>query len=185
MNLKPQSWINTSRLREVAEEVNLSEKEYREIVTRILEEGADLGCRGPGRLGTRMRNSPSAYKYGDRLLDSLVDVLQDGLACGPLTVDEVEKEFGLNNITVNPIAIRLKPNGKARIIIDMSSPHLSKAELAAKTCQYVVGMAEEGSPEIRLTSSSRSTSAVLTGGMAPHPRTGGSDSSPRPRAAWR
>ena len=43
----------------------------------------------------------------------------------------MEELFGIENITINPIAIHLKPNRKARIIIDMLSPHLRKEELEA------------------------------------------------------
>ena len=70
-----------------------------------------------------MRNSPTAFQYGPRLVDSLEDWLKDDLAAGPFTKEELVNIFGAVGFKVNPMAVRLKPNGKARIIIDMSSPH--------------------------------------------------------------
>ena len=71
-----------------------------------------------------MPNSSSAFQFGNRLVDSLQSWLEAYLAAGPLTMDKVKETFYITSITINPMAIRLKPNGKARIIVDMSTPHL-------------------------------------------------------------
>ena len=120
---KPESWISGARLREMAEEVGFDNKPEVESVAEILEGGADLGCIGSSRLASVMRNSPTAFQYGPRLVDSLEDWLKDDLAAGPFTKEELVNIFGAVGFKVNPMAVRLKPNGKARIIIDMSSPH--------------------------------------------------------------
>ena len=53
------------------------------------------------------------------MADALVGWIKDGLCYGPLDEDEVPWD----DYTVNPITVKIKPNGKARICIDMSSPH--------------------------------------------------------------
>ena len=60
-------------------------------ICSTLQKGANLGCRGQGRLQTIQKNSPTAYKYGVRLVDSLQGWLEDDLACGPLSREEIEK----------------------------------------------------------------------------------------------
>ena len=127
--MKPESWISSSKLMEVAERINYHNMKEVTEVASILKEGANLGCRGSARLGTVMRNSPTAYQYGERLVDALEDWLKDNLAAGPFTREELEQHFSWEDIKVNPMAVRLKPNGKARIIIDMSSPHLGEVDL--------------------------------------------------------
>ena len=123
LNLQPSSWINPDRLGEAAKLVKYEDMEKISRIKATLSKGADLGCRGPGRLQTMQKNSPSAYEYGVRLVDSLQGWLEDDLACGPLTKEEVEAKLDWSQVSVNPMSVRLKPNGKARIIVDMSAPH--------------------------------------------------------------
>ena len=130
---KPESWISGEKLRGLAKRLNYQNQAKVDKVAETLRKGADLGCVGSARLGTSMRNSPSAYEYGERLLDALEDWLKDDLAAGPFTKAELSKVFEGEEVKVNPMAVRLKPNGKARIIIDMSSPHLGKVDLTDNT----------------------------------------------------
>ena len=57
-----------------------------------------------------------------RVADALQGWIKDGLCYGPLD----EAELPWQDFTVNPITVKLKPNGKARICIDMSAPHAEK-----------------------------------------------------------
>ena len=88
-------------------------------VCHRLENGAETGCRGRGRLSTKHRNADSAYEYGDRISDALQDWVVQGICAGPLRKEEIPWK----DITVSPIGGRLKPNGKIRVIIDASAPH--------------------------------------------------------------
>lgn len=124
INLKPESWICADSLTKLAREVGYEDEENLQWVRQTLTNGANLGCEGNARLGTKGRNSKTVNEYGDRLADSLQQWLVDNLACGPLTKEEVETHWETEEITVNPMSVRLKPNGKARIIVDMSHPHL-------------------------------------------------------------
>ena len=127
--LKPESWISADRLREVAARVNYDQPAKVALASDILTNGAVLGCRGSARLGTEVRNASSCHEYGERVLDSLEEWLRQKLVLGPLTRQELTELFPGKQVTVNPIGVRLKANGKARIIVDMSSPHLDKDEL--------------------------------------------------------
>ena len=130
---RPESWISSSKLRELADEILYEDRREVEKAAKILEDGADLGCKGSARLPTRQRNAESCYEFGERVLDSLEDWLQQGIAAGPLTKKEVKHHLG-PDYTVNPISVRLKPNGKARIIVNMSAPHVKdkkKLDLAS------------------------------------------------------
>ena len=57
------------------------------------------------------------------------DWLQQDLCAGSLTKEELLENFEWEEVTINPISVRLKPNGKARLIVDMSSPHLKDVDL--------------------------------------------------------
>ena len=63
-------------------------------------------------------NASSAYIYGDRVCDALAEMIADGIMVGPLD----EEEIPWKDISVSPIMVRLKPTGKARLIINLSSP---------------------------------------------------------------
>ena len=71
------------------------------------------------RLATRVRNAPSAYEFGDRVMDSIQGWVRDELCFGPLKPEEMP--FG--DYTVNPIVVKLKPTGAARVCINMSAPY--------------------------------------------------------------
>ena len=132
LRTKPESWISTEKLQEVARRVNHKNKKELEVAENILTHGADLACVGSARLGTKMRNAPSCFEYGERVMDSMEDWLQQDLAAGPLTKEELLCHFKWEEVTINPISVRLKPNGKARIIVDMSSPHLKEVDLTSQ-----------------------------------------------------
>ena len=66
-----------------------------------------------------MKNSLSAYQYGDRVADALQQWIDEGIVAGPLR----EEDIPFADYTVSPIMVRLKPNGSARIIVNLSSPH--------------------------------------------------------------
>ena len=120
-DLQPiKSWISPDKLMEVATNLGyIGEEPGLQLAVERLIKGADIGCKGDGRLPTSQKNSTSATKYGVRVADSLQTWIREGLCFGPLTVDEMPwKEF-----TTSPITVKLKPNGKARICINLSAPH--------------------------------------------------------------
>ena len=117
--LPVKSWVDAGKLRKLAEDL-----EYRDVkrlgrVCERLEKGADIGCQGRGRLATRVKNNPSAYEFGERVAHSLQQWVEEGIAAGPLR----EEEIPWPDFTVSPLTVRLKPNGSARLIVNMSAPH--------------------------------------------------------------
>ena len=112
------SLISHEEIRKVAEEMNFREEEKVEEIADMLEHGADLGVCGEGRLPSVEKNNPSVYKYGARVADAIQTGVKDGILYGPLRKEEIPWEC-----KVSPMTVRLKPNGNARIIMDLSAPH--------------------------------------------------------------
>lgn len=115
------SWINPECLKQAALMRGMPFGESLERVCTMLERGAVIGCEGRGRLPTRGRNATKVLEHGSVICDTLQDWVVQGIAAGPLTVEEVEAEFG-DEYTVNTLSTRPKPNGSLRIIVDMSGP---------------------------------------------------------------
>ena len=115
------SWIDPERLRQAAVVRGVHLGESFERMCSMLEGGAVLGCEGRGRLPTRGRNAVKVLEHGNIICDTLQDWVVQGIAAGPLTVEEVEEVFG-DEYTVNTLSTRPKPNGSLRIIVDMSGP---------------------------------------------------------------
>ena len=118
---KNESWISSSALRQAALVRGVMVDERIEEVCRILDDGADIGCVGRGRLPTQAPNAKQVLDHGDIICDVLQDWVKQGIAAGPLSWAEVQDQFG-PDYTVNGVTTRPKPNGALRIIVDMSSP---------------------------------------------------------------
>ena len=112
------SWVSGQKLKELALRYGYTDWARLERVLDRLDNGANIGCKGRGRLATITPNAKSAFYYGDRVADSLAEWIRDGIVVGPLDEEEIPYE----DITVSSILVRLKPNGKARIIVNMSAP---------------------------------------------------------------
>ena len=48
-----------------------------------------------------------------------------GICVGPLS----ENELPFTDLTVSPLTTRVKPNGRVRLILDLSYPHAKEVEL--------------------------------------------------------
>ena len=114
--LPTKSWVSSTKLKELALNYSYSDWDRLERVCHRLENGADIGCTGRARLPTVCTNASSALEYGDRVADGLAEMIEKGLIVGPLD----EEEIPWKDITVSAIMVRLKPNGKARIIVNLS-----------------------------------------------------------------
>ena len=119
---KDKSWVSAKEMRRLAERAGMGKSFLIDRVCERLENGADLGVEGRGRLKTRVRNASSVYENGYAVSDSLQEGIQDGYLTGPYTEEEVERLLG-SEFSINPMNTRPKPNGKMRIIIDASAPH--------------------------------------------------------------
>ena len=88
-----------------------------DTVCRDLSDGADIGCRGQARLPMVSSNAPSAYDFPIEITDSIADWLNAGFAAGPFDPSDRPE-----NAKVNGMMCRQKPNGSARIILNLSAP---------------------------------------------------------------
>ena len=145
---KAGSWIKPEELRQEAERLGMTEKLKLDEIIRNLEEGANLGVEGEGRWASRGPNNPSTLEFGARLADSLQSAIKDGFMWGPLT----EEEMPWESFKVSPMTVRLKPNGAARIIVNLSWPHEGKLG-DGRPISVNEGMAEwEAFEDTRMTS---------------------------------
>ena len=116
--LPTKSWVSGSKLQELAMQYNYTDWSRLERVVERLNNNARIGCHGRGRLPTFSGNAKSAFEFGDRVADSLAEWIKAGIMVGPLDEEEIPWE----DITVSGIMVRLKPTGKARIIVNLSAP---------------------------------------------------------------
>lgn len=114
---KGKSTICPYKLRNLAWALGYKDQETIDVVCRDLTDGADIGCRGEARLPTCSSNAPSAYEFPQQITDSVADWLVAGFAAGPF--DPKDRPQGAK---VNGIMCREKPNGAARIILNLSAP---------------------------------------------------------------
>ena len=121
-------WLNANEIEEIYKETKcVGRQEFDQLITDV-RSGADIGCRGSGRIPTHSPNNKSAYIYGERLMDALASWCKAGIASGPYSRDEIEAFFPAG-YTINAMQVAVKPDGKARPVIDMSAPHLQPGEL--------------------------------------------------------
>jgi len=86
-----------------------------EAVLVDLVEGADIGCRGKFRAQSHSKNAESAFLFPQEITDAIASWITKGFAKGPFDKPE-------EGAKVNGIMCRQKPNGSARIILNLSAP---------------------------------------------------------------
>lgn len=92
----------------------------REALVKLLvdlEHGANIGCRGLARSSSVCGNAPSAYEFGFQVTDAVADWVRKKFVYGPVEAEDVPASAKINGIMV-----REKPNGAARVILNLSSP---------------------------------------------------------------
>jgi hypothetical protein len=138
------SSISPGRMREWARKASHPDMAAVQEICDDLTVGCDLGTRGEFLCPSVSTNAPSAYQYGDRVTDSVADGVKQGIMMGPLREDQIPfKEEGIKE---NGIMVTIKPNGVARVILNMSRGY-----------PFCVndGMNNEGRFEISMSSTSR------------------------------
>ena len=121
------SWISADKLREEAREAGYESPKL-DASLNWLENGINVGCNTEeARMSTEQRNHPSCNEHGELLTDTIQGWCAMGICAGPYEREQLE-DLGFKGITINPMQVRVKPNGKLRIILDQSAPHLSERE---------------------------------------------------------
>ena len=113
----PKSWISGQGLLDRAREARVDNLTDALRAADILDNGANTGVEGAGRLPTAGRNQKSAYEHGGLLSDALGAWVQQGLMAGPYT----REELPWNNVKISPMSIQLKPNGGESVIENLTS----------------------------------------------------------------
>ena len=72
-------------------------------IVRDLKQGCDLGTRGEYLCPSVSTNAPSAYDYGDRVTDSIVDGIKEGIIMGPMKEEKIP--FKEEGIKINGIMV--------------------------------------------------------------------------------
>jgi len=111
------SLISASKLRGIALGVGTGDPGRLEVVCRDLEKGADIGCRGAYRLASRSGNAPSALEFPREVTDAVASWVAAGFAIGPFSEADTPEDVKINGIMTRP-----KPNGAVRIILNLSAP---------------------------------------------------------------
>ena len=113
------SFIDHQKLAAAAVRLGLREKSKVRETCEMLERGASIGVDAEGRWPSTGPNSSTVYEFGSRVADSLQTAVKDGIMYGPMHRDEIP----WTDFKVSPMTVRLKPNGAARIIMNLSFPH--------------------------------------------------------------
>ena len=122
-----QHWIQRDKLIEEAEKVGYVSEKYT-LLLQWLKDGVNIGCeKETARMATVGENMESAFTHGEALTDTIQSWCDMGICAGPYTKKELE-DMGFRNIKINPMQVRVKVNGKLRIILDLSAPHLDEWE---------------------------------------------------------
>ena len=115
------SWVDPDKFLNLARRAGYWDMEEAARVCNVLRSGARLGCTGRGRLPTFQRNGKDVAVYGERVADALQSWTLESppIAFGPLR----EEELPWDDFTVNPLGVKVRWDGKARPLVDASSPH--------------------------------------------------------------
>ena len=119
------SWLDPKEFVKVAEETGYNNMKHVEFVSNYLTEGAKIGCEGEGRWPTSGRNDPSVSSHGWEIADEIQTWINMGICVGPLT----REELPFDDFSVSPLTTRMKPNGRVRLILDLSFPHTKGVKL--------------------------------------------------------
>lgn len=113
------SGINAKKMVMWAEKSNHPDMGTVLDIARDVTYGCDLGTRGVNLCPSTSSNAPSAYKYGERVTDSIATGIKKGIMMGPMTKDEIPFSPDLG-VKVNGIMANVRENGDVRVILNLS-----------------------------------------------------------------
>ena len=115
--MKAKGSVSREALLELVKRVGCSDMARLSRVVERIEKGADIGCRGRFRYSSSSKNAPSAYEAGAQVTDAIAEWVEAGYAFGPVEESEVPAAAKISGIMV-----KMKPNGAARVILNLSAP---------------------------------------------------------------
>ena len=128
MPSRVKSWIDPKKLIKRARDSKFPKLDWVKKVARDLTHGVDLGFRGAGRLEGEGKNAKTLVRAGFRAYDAVASWVDQGLVSGPLTRDQLPP-----CIRVSPASSQDKPNGRSRVCVNMSFPHLTSPDIWSTT----------------------------------------------------
>lgn len=108
--------IDYRRLESLAQEYGYPFSGTLHKVVTDFKDGAKLGVKVGNRVPSTSTNAPSAIEAGYQVTDAVVGWLRDGYAIGPFDRDDLP----FRNVKISGLMCKIKPNGKARVINNMS-----------------------------------------------------------------
>ena len=115
--LEGKSLINPKRLAGLSIALGTSDPDALAVVCRNLEGGAEIGCVGAFREPSVSTNAPSAFEYPVEVTDAVASWVEKKFVYGPVKREQVPAGVKISGIMCRP-----KPNGSARVILNLSAP---------------------------------------------------------------
>ena len=109
--------ISATRLHSLAAASGVADMERVLTVCKDLSNGADIGCVGAARAGTRSKNAVGCKDYPEQISEAVAGWVLKGFAAGPFLENEVPSGAKINSVMCRP-----KPNGAVRVILNLSAP---------------------------------------------------------------
>jgi len=109
--------IDPDKLLQLANVAGVADSALCAQVINNIRNGAEIGCKGKFRRPTRSTNAPSALEYPAEVTDAVAGWVSKKFAFGPVPANRVPADAKVNGIMCRP-----KPNGSARVILNLSAP---------------------------------------------------------------
>jgi len=117
LELNGKSLIDPVKLKGLALVLGTENTDRLDIVCKDLTDGAIIGCTGEFRLESVCSNAPSAFEFPREVTDAIACWVHYKFAYGP-----VPRALVPVGVKINGIMCRQKPNGAARVILNLSAP---------------------------------------------------------------
>ena len=128
--------INVELLERLATETKFPNETMLGKILEDLKEGARIGVNESYRVSSSSSNAPSAIEHGEEVTDALLDWIDEDYVIGPYDPDKVP----FRNKKISGLMCRIKPNGKARIIINFSKGRPSSVNEGINKDEYPTAM---------------------------------------------
>ena len=135
LNEQTNSMIDGEKLRMLAIQCGYSDLEHLDKVVSWVVKGADIGCKGEFRNPSRVKNAASSLKDGNKVTDCIADWVVKKFAYGPVPINRIPEQAKVSCLMTRP-----KPNGSARVILNLSSPKGASVNEGIDTDEYPAKM---------------------------------------------
>jgi hypothetical protein len=112
-----EAMIKPKKLGELARSCGLGNHPLLAVVVGDLEGGADVGCEGQYRGPSFSSNARSALLAEEQVTDAVASWVKKGFVKGPM-----ERSAVPDDVKINGLMCRPKPDGGVRVIMNMSAP---------------------------------------------------------------